>query len=554
MANPNVQNDGGPVIGSVQVVPVIWGNSWPYGQGSPLPGQLLTFLQFFVGASSPNMQMLHEYSTASTQINPGSVVNGRVITAPGTPPTSLSDAQIQTNLQSWISNQTLGFPQPSANTVYMLFLPQSVSVTFQGQTSCTANGFNGYHFSNGNLLYVVIPTCSVPTTTPFSIVLNTLTVVCSHELSEIITDPSGGSGWTDSNTNPRDEIGDICQGTGYPQFQLSPVGTVQTSGGLTFQVQAIWSQTQKNCVFGPPVGFSALDLPTAVFGGQPVSGTLFLSDPVPALPATGATISLSTNNAAATFDSSTVNVLPGTSTAPVTASTVAVAEATVVTAMAKLGAQTVQQSLTVLPPTIATFGYMSASAQGYQYPPNAPQGALTLNVPAPAGGLNVSIVSSEPLLVVPIPDIVPIPAAAVSPGEPFYLQVNPAGVTTPVTLTASVSGSEVSFTFEVLAGGPSNIVVKSLTLSPSTVTGGATSFAHFTLAAAVGPGGGHVTVESSNPTEAPVPATIPLAAGATGGSFQIHTRPLRQPIHIQHSTISVGQDGPPAHAFLTITS
>lgn len=51
-----------------------------------------------------------------------------------------------------------------------------------------------------------------------------------------------------------------------------------------------------------------------------------------------------------------------------------------------------------------------------------------------------------------------------------------------------------------------------------------------------------------------MPATVPLAAGATGGSFQIHTKPLQQPIHIQHSTISVGQDGTPAHAFLTITS
>ncbi|WP_156529214.1 hypothetical protein [Caballeronia udeis] len=339
------------------------------------------------------------------------------------------------------------------------------------------------------MLYVVIPTCSVPTTTPYGIVLNTLTVVCSHELSEIITDPSGGSGWTDSNTNPRDEIGDICQGTGYPQFQLSPVGNVQTSGGQTFQVQAIWSQIQNNCVFGPEVGFSALDLPTAVYGGQPVSGTLFLSDPVPALPVAGATISLSTNNAAATFNSSTVIVPPGTSTAPITASTVAVADATVVTATAKLGAQTVQQSLTVLSPAIAAFKYVPASAQGYQYPPNAPQGSLTLNVTAAAGGLNVSIVSSEPLLVVPIPDIVPIPAGAVSPIEAFYLQVDPAGVTTPVTLTASVSGSAIPFTFEVLAGGPSNIVVKSLTLSPSTVTGGSTSFAHFTLAAAVGPGG-----------------------------------------------------------------
>jgi hypothetical protein len=232
----------------------------------------------------------------------------------------------------------------------------------------------------------------------------------------------------------------------------------------------------------------------------------------------------------------------------------AVADATVVAATATLGAQTVKHFLTVLPPAIAAFEFTPSSAQGYQYPPHAPQGHLRLNVPAPLGGLNVSIVSAEYLLVSAIPDEVAIPAGAVRPAHAFYLQVNPAAVTIPVRLTASVSGSAMPFTFEVLAGGPSEIIVKSLTLNPSTVTGGATSGAHFTLAAPVGPGGGHVTVESSNPAEALVPATVHLAAGVTSGSFQIRTNQLQQPVRIRHSTISVGQDLRIAHALLTITS
>jgi hypothetical protein len=50
---------------------------------------------------------------------------------------------------------------------------------------------------------------------------------------------------------------------------------------------------------------------------------------------------------------------------------------------------------------------------------------------------------------------------------------------------------------EVLAGGPSNIQVKSLTISNPKVIGGATTWGNFTLAAAVGPEGGSIVVESS---------------------------------------------------------
>src|SRR5215468_3750616 len=114
MANPNVTNQGGPVIGSPQIVPIIWGNGWPYDAGSPVAAQLLNFLQFFVGGFSTALTMLNEYSTSSIQIEPGGVVGNAVINAPGNPPNSLSDAQIQAALQGWIGNvgnQTPGFPQ-----------------------------------------------------------------------------------------------------------------------------------------------------------------------------------------------------------------------------------------------------------------------------------------------------------------------------------------------------------------------------------------------------------------------------------------------------------
>jgi hypothetical protein len=560
MASPNVTNRGGPVIASPQIVPIIWGNGWPYDAGSPLANQLLAFLQFFVGPNSPQMAMLREYSTSSLVITPGGVVGNQVITAPGNPPSTLSDAQIQSALQGWIANagnQTPGFPQPGPNVMYILFLPQAVSVTFRGKTSCGAtNSFAGYHNTVGSVIYAVLPTCVTPTTTPYASVLVVLTTVCSHELGEAITDPDS-NGWQDNNTNPRFEIGDICQGVvqgvGYQQLNAN-AGIVKAPGNQSFQVQALWSQTQNNCVFGPPVQPKFLTLPPVVFGGQPFSGTLTLNAPVPAFPAAGITITLASDNPAVTLTPGSVVIAPGTESATFSATTTAVPQALTVAVTATLGAQSINQLLTVLPPVIANFEYTPSAAQGYAYPPDAPEGALTLNLPAPTGGLIASVVSSEHLLVVPIPDELPITAGAVSPSVKYYLQVNPVGVTTPVTLTANVAGSSLSFGFDVLAGGPSNIVVKGLTLNPVSVTGGTTAFATFTLAAPVGPAGGKVTVASSNPTEAPVPGTVTLGAGATGGSFQIHTKPLQSPIHRVYATITVGQDGAPVHALLTITS
>ncbi len=552
MANPNVQNNGGPVIGNAQIVPIIWGNSFPYNQGSPLPGQLLSFLQFFVGPGSPMMAMLHEYSANGVQIGPGSVVNNQIITPPGNPPAALSDSQIQSQLQSWIANQnnqTPNFPQPNANTIYVIFLPQAVTVTAFGAQSCST--FGGYHNFNG-VTYAVI-NCCTPPNTPFAAVLNAATLVCSHEIAESITDPLAGSGWLDANTNPRDEIGDICQGIGYPQFNSAP-GNAPAGGGKTFQIQAIWSQSQNNCVYGPPAKLAALTLPNVVFGGQQISGSVTLTELVPTLPPGGATVTLTSTDPAVHFNPSSVTITPGNLSATINAVTTAVPNSLVAILKAAVGGQTLQHLLTVLAPDIASFKYTPGAAQGYEYPPNSPAGSLALNVPAPVGGLIVSVVSSEKLLALPIPDELSIAAGAVSPSVNFYLQVNPASANTPVTLTASVADSSVPFTFEVLAGGPPNIVVNSLNISPATVIGGATTWGHFTLLTPVGPGGGSIPVASTDTTVATVQSPLHLGPGATGGSFAIQTKALQQPIHIKHSTIEVGESGSPKFALLTVTS
>src|SRR5579863_199364 len=68
-ANNLLVNHGGPVIGSGEVIPIYWGAAWATGTNATLSTQLDGFFDYIV--TSPLMDLLHEYSTASTQIQHG---------------------------------------------------------------------------------------------------------------------------------------------------------------------------------------------------------------------------------------------------------------------------------------------------------------------------------------------------------------------------------------------------------------------------------------------------------------------------------------------------
>jgi hypothetical protein len=235
---PNLQYHGGKVIASVEVVPIYWGAAWSTGANATLTTQLDGFFDFIL--TSSYMDLLHEYSTSTTQIQHGRRLSSAHVsnTEPGTVTPSgrqVTDAQIRTALQGWIANHTV--PATTANTLYFIFLPPNVIALSFGSQSCIAGGFCGYHDHIGGVYYAVIPfvNCSgCVFTGPF---LDTLTEVCSHELAESITDPELNA-WWDPTTGPGDEIGDICNR--------------QTTRLGAFMVQTEWSNAQAACVFAPP--------------------------------------------------------------------------------------------------------------------------------------------------------------------------------------------------------------------------------------------------------------------------------------------------------------
>jgi hypothetical protein len=244
---PNLQYHQGPVIGSVEVVPIYWGAAWSSGTNAALASQLDGFFDFIV--TSSYIDSLHEYSTASTSIEHGRrLTSVRVSnTEPGTVTPSgrqVTDAQIRTALQDWITHNTV--PATTANTLYFIFLPPAVvSVSF-GEQSCAPRGFCGYHWNIGNIYYAVIPFVNCTGCAFAGEFLDTLTEVSSHELAEAITDPDS-HGWFDPVTGPGDEIGDICNRQ-----------TVRLGGYL---VQTEWSNSLAACTLRilPPRGYAFIN-------------------------------------------------------------------------------------------------------------------------------------------------------------------------------------------------------------------------------------------------------------------------------------------------------
>ena len=227
---PSLTNHGGPVLGSVQVVPIYWGAEWATDPNSQLAIQLDGFFDFLV--TSSYMDLLNEYSTARTQIQHGQrLMSARVSDSePGAMAGGVqvvTDAQIQAALQGWIADNTV--PAATANTLYFVFLPPNVASVLGTKQSC--QDYCGYHSHIDAVYYAVIPFADCPGCVFPGQILDTLTEVSSHEFAEAVTDPALNAWWEDPQG---DEIGDLCN------RQTTRIGG--------YLVQTEWSNAQSACV------------------------------------------------------------------------------------------------------------------------------------------------------------------------------------------------------------------------------------------------------------------------------------------------------------------
>jgi hypothetical protein len=144
---------------------------------------------------------------------------------------------------------------------------------------------------------------------------------------------------------------------------------------------------------------------------------------------------------------------------------------------------------------------------------------LTVDYPAPQGGLLINLKSQKPTLA-SVPATATVPAGAMS-------------VSVPVTTVARNSDPIEFYIYGNLTGQGTKgakikivrPVVSTVTISPSTVVGGNTATGTVTLSGPAAAGGLVLKLSSQKPTIGSVPATVTVPAGATSVTFPITTVP-----------------------------
>ena len=145
-------------------------------------------------------------------------------------------------------------------------------------------------------------------------------------------------------------------------------------------------------------------------------------------------------------------------------------------------------------------------------------GTVGLSAPA-ASATTVTLTRSSAVATVPAS----VTIAAGSSSASFTITTTAVNASTAVIISASSGGTAVSATLTVTPAAPPGApALSSLTLNPTSVSGGSTSTGIVSLSGAA-PLATTVTLSSSNVNVAGVPASVTIAAGATSASFTVTT-------------------------------
>jgi uncharacterized repeat protein (TIGR03803 family) len=300
---------------------------------------------------------------------------------------------------------------------------------------------------------------------------------------------------------------------------------------------------------GPSVSSLTFN-PSSIPNGGTSVGTVTLSGPAPS---GGSVVGLSSDNPSVfpTLPGS-VSVPGGATTADfqATANNLFVLSNTVVTATATLGNSTAQGSVTVttgiavksisLNPTSVTGG-------------NSTTATVTLTAAAPSGGNEVLVQfcancnPADPNPPVQLPVVVTVPAGKTS----LSFSIGTLSTTTKevVPIFAQSGGTAPSANLTVNPGS-SSVTLSSLTLNPTSVTGGSNSTGTVTLTGAAPSGGASVTLTSSNTSVATVPSSVTVPASNTTAAFTVSTSGVSSNTNV---TITGNYGGTQRSATLTVT-
>ncbi len=177
----------------------------------------------------------------------------------------------------------------------------------------------------------------------------------------------------------------------------------------------------------------------------------------------------------------------------------------------------------------------------------ATSGTVIVSVAAPDTTV-ISLSSSNPA-VASVPATVTVPTGGFT--GTFTVSTSPVASNTDVVITATFNGSSRSAMLTVTGGQPPpSTSLQNLALSPSSVTGGNGGQAALVLSGPAPAGGATVTLSSSNPAVAAVPATATVPGGATSAVATISTASVSSSTPV---TITASYGGVTRTAILTVT-
>ena len=188
------------------------------------------------------------------------------------------------------------------------------------------------------------------------------------------------------------------------------------------------------------------------------------------------------------------------------------------------------------PPTLNSISVTPLSAIGGQ----SITGMVSLTGPAPASGASVNLSSASSAA--SVPPTVTVPANATSAN--FSVSTAAVGVTTIGNITASFSGVTKTVNITIQPAG-----LTSLTLNPSTVSGGSTVVGKVTLTGPAPTSGMAVTLTSSKSAQAQVPSKVIVPSGARSATFNITTTSVSRKSLV---TIAASLGGVTKNASLTL--
>jgi len=234
-------------------------------------------------------------------------------------------------------------------------------------------------------------------------------------------------------------------------------------------------------------------------------------------PSGGVSISLrSSRPALAAVPSAVIVPASASVSVPFTITAGYVAAATQVTLTATLLGASAVATLAINPDGVASVNLSSVSVVGGAAA--RPSGVVTLMAPAAAAGATVKLSSSNPA-VASVPATVTVAAGATT-SPAFEITTKAVEVSTPVTITATLDGVAVPVSLTVIP-----LALSSVTLSQASIVGGKTLGGNSIMLNAAAPSGGvTVSLSSSYPAVAAVPAAVTVAGGSRISSkFSIAT-------------------------------